>query len=90
MSVPVKPMSHFVVAQNEKLPQKTASGLFIPESAQEKSESAIVKAVASDVKDINVGDRIVYKGYSSTTVKVEKDEYLIVKDEDILATIVSN
>ena len=54
---------------------------------QEKSEAAKVVAVGSAVKDVADGARVVYKNYAATTIKLDKEEYLIIKDEDILATI---
>ena len=87
MSSPIKPMAHYVVAVKENKPEKTASGIFLPESAQEKSEAAKVVAVGSAVKDVADGARVVYKNYAATTIKLDKEEYLIIKDEDILATI---
>ena len=84
MSSPIRPMAHFVVAVKEKKPSKTASGILLPESAQEKSE---VIAVGSDVKDVKNGQNVVYKNYAATTIKLDKEEYLIIKDEDILATV---
>lgn len=87
MKSPIKPMAHYVVAVIEKKPEKTASGIFLPESAQEKSEAAKVIAVGSDVKDVAEGVSVVYKNYAATTIKLNKEEYLIIKDEDILATI---
>ena len=44
-------------------------------------------AVGSAVKDVADGERVVYKNYAATTIKLDKEEYLIIKDEDILATI---
>ena len=87
MSSPIKPMAHFVVAVKEKKPSKTASGILLPESAQEKSEAAKVIAVGSSVKEIETGQNVVYKNYAATTVKLDKEECLIIKDEDILALV---
>ncbi|MFZ1258546.1 MAG: co-chaperone GroES [Candidatus Saccharimonas sp.] len=89
MSVPIKPLANYVVAQVEKAPEKTASGLYLPDSAKEKSSTATIRAVGTDVKTVKVADKIIYKEYTATTVKVAGDEYLLVKAEDILATIVS-
>ncbi len=44
-------------------------------------------AVGKDVKQLKVGDRILYKSYSTTDVKVGSDEYILVKEEDVLATV---
>ena len=87
MSSPIRPMAHFVVAVKEKKPSKTASGILLPESAQEKSEAAKVIAVGSSVKEVETGQNVVYKNYAATTVKLDKEEYLIIKDEDILALV---
>lgn len=87
MSVPLKPLGDRVIAQVEEASNKTASGLYLPDGAKEKSKVAIVAAVGSAVKDVKVGDKIVYKEYSTTEVKVQGQEYIIVKEEDILATL---
>ncbi len=87
MSVPIHPLADFVVAQQEEAESKTASGLYLPEKAAEKPKTAKVVAVGKKVDDIKVGDRIIYKSYSSTDVKVDGVEYLIIDEEDILATV---
>lgn len=87
MSAPLQPLGDYVVAQAEEAESKTASGLYLPEAAKEKPKTSVVVAVGKDVKQIKVGDRIVYKSYSQTEVKVGKDEYILVKEEDILATV---
>ena len=87
MSVPIHPLADYVVAQQEEAESKTASGLYLPEKAAEKPKTAKVVAVGKKVEDIKVGDRIIYKSYSSTDVKVEGTEYLIIDGEDILATV---
>lgn len=87
MSVNVNPLGDYVVAQPEDAPTKTASGLYLPEKATEKPKAAKVLAVGPMAKQVKVGDRILYKSYSQTEVKVDGTEYLLVKEEDILATI---
>lgn len=87
MSAPIKPLADRVVAVREEAKTKTASGIYLPDNAKEKPVVAVVKAVGPDVKDIKVGDRIVYKEYSTTELTIEKVEYLIVKAEDVLATV---
>ncbi len=87
MSTPIKPLADRVVAVREEAETKTASGLYLPDSAKEKPVYARVVAVGPDVKTVKVKDRIVYKEYSTTELTVEDSEYLIVKEEDILATI---
>ena len=87
MSVPIHPLADLDVAQQEEAESKTASGLYLPEKAAEKPKTAKVVAVGKKVDDIKVGDRIIYKSYSSTDVKVDGVEYLIIDEEDILATV---
>lgn len=87
MSVNIQPLADFVVARQEDAESKTASGLYLPDKAQEKPKVAKVVAVGKKAQEIKVGDRIVYKTYSTTEVKVGKDEYMLIKEEDILATL---
>jgi len=87
MSVSVNPLGDYVVAQPEEAPTKTASGLYLPEKATEKPKVAKVVAVGPAARQVKVGDRILYKSYSPTEVKVDGREYLLVKEEDILATL---
>jgi chaperonin GroES len=87
MSVNIQPLSDYVVAQAEEAASKTASGLYLPEAAKEKPKTAKVMAVGKSVHQIKVGDRIIYKSYSTTDVKVGSEEYILVKEEDILATV---
>ncbi len=87
MSAPLQPLGDYVVAVGEEAETKTASGLYLPDKAQEKPKTAKVVAVGTGARQLKVGDRIVYKSYSTTEVKVEGDEYILVKEEDVLATV---
>jgi chaperonin GroES len=87
MSVPIQPLADFVVAQPEKAAAKTASGFYLPEAAKEKPQTSKVVAIGKEVKNIKVGDRILFKSYSSTDVKVGNEDYVLVKEEDVLATV---
>jgi chaperonin GroES len=87
MAVPISPLGDNIVAQTEEATSKTASGLYLPDSATEKPKTAKVVAVGKLVKEVKIGDRIVYKSYANTDVKVGSDQYIIVKEEDVLATV---
>jgi chaperonin GroES len=87
MSAPLHPLGDYVVAQGEEAQTKTASGIYLPENAAEKPKTAKVVAVGPNAKQVKVGDRIVYKSYSTTDVKVGSEEYILVKEEDVLATV---
>lgn len=96
MSVPINPLGDYVVAVAESASNKTASGLYLPDNATEKPKTAKVVAVGpGKIGDDNervpinlkVGDKIVYKSYSTTDVKVGDTEYILVREEDVLATV---
>lgn len=87
MAVKLQPLADWVVAEQEEAATKTASGLYLPDKAAEKPKVAKVLKVGKDVKTVKVGDRIVFKSYSTTEVKIGDTEYMLVKDEDILATV---
>lgn len=87
MSTPLQPLGDYIVAVGEEAQSKTASGIYLPDNAQEKPKTAKVVAVGKAAGQIKVGDRIVYKSYSTTEVKVEGKEYILVKEEDVLATV---
>ena len=82
----LKPLSDRIVAKIEKPIEKTASGILLGE-AKEKPAYAVVESVGPDVKAVKKGDKIVYKEYSTTELKVDGTDYIILKEEDVLATM---
>ncbi len=87
MKSPIKPLGDRVVAVREQAQEKTASGLYLPESSKEKPVLAEVIAVGDQAATISVGDKIIYKEYSTTEVEINGQEYLLLKAEDILGTV---
>lgn len=87
MSNSINPLGDRVVGQQLEAEQKTASGLYLPDQAREKPKVAKLVAVGPDVKSLKVGDKILYKDFSTTDVKVDDEEFIIVKEEDVLATV---
>lgn len=87
MNIPIIPLADRVVAQREVANTQTASGLYLPDNAKEKPVFATVVAIGPDVTQLKKGDKIVYKEYSTTELKINGTEYLIVKEEDVLATV---
>ena len=87
MASKLQPLADWIVAEQEEAATKTASGLYIPDKAAEKPKVAKVIKTGSKVKEIKVGDRIVYKSYSTTEIKIDGTEYILVKEEDVLATV---
>lgn len=82
----LKPLKTNVVAVVEKPLEKTKSGILLGE-VKEKPAVAEVFAVGPEVKTVKKGDKIVYKEYSTTEIKMDDEEYIILKEEDILATL---
>jgi chaperonin GroES len=87
MNSPIKPLADRVVATRIEASNKTASGLYLPDNAKEKPVVALVVAIGPDVKGLKTGDKIVYKEYSTTDLKINDTEYIILKEEDVLATV---
>lgn len=85
--VPLKPLDDRIVAIREEAATKTTSGLYLPADKKEKSQIAKVVAVGSNTKEVKVNDRIVVREYSTSDVKVDDTEYIIVKEEDVLAVV---
>ncbi len=91
MAVNIKPLADRVLIEAEPAEKKTASGLIIPTSAQEKPQKGKVVAAGPGTKDVTmevkVGDTVLYGKYSGTELTVEGTEYLIMRQSDILAIV---
>ena len=94
----IRPLQDRVVVRRVKEEEKTKGGLFIPDTAKEKPVEAIVLAVGNgkiledgSVRklDVKAGDRVLFGKYSGTEVKVEGEEHLILREDDILGVIES-
>ena len=87
----IQPLADRVLVKNDKAETKTASGLIIPEAAQEKTQTAVVVEVGpgTDENPITVkkGDRIMYDKYAGTQVKIDGEDHLILRMSDIIAVI---
>lgn len=82
----IRPLANRVVAKKDAAVEQTASGILLGE-AKEKQDTAIVESVGPDVKAVKKGDRILYRDFAATEVKVNGTEYLVIKEDDILATL---
>ena len=85
----VKPLQDRILLKPELAESKTASGIIIPDTAQEQTQKAVVMAVGNDKEKIkvSVGDKVIYDKYAVTQIKIEGEEYLIVKANDVIAVI---
>ena len=83
----IKPLGERVLVKMDKVEEKTAGGIFIPQTAQEKTQIAVVEAIGDDVKTIKVGQKILHDKYAGTQVKMDNEEYLILNIKDVLAIV---
>lgn len=84
----IKPIGKRAVIQRMEAEEKTQSGIILTGSAKEKPQYAQILAVgASEDSELKVGDKVIYKQYAGTTVKIEGEEYIVIELEDILAVI---
>ncbi|MBK5200238.1 MAG: co-chaperone GroES [Spirochaetaceae bacterium] len=85
----IRPLGDRILVKMEEVKAKTAGGLFIPQSAQEKTQIAEVIAIGDDDEAISVkvGDKILHDKYAGTQVKVDGEELLIINMADVLAVV---
>jgi chaperonin GroES len=92
----LKPLGDRVIIELVESEEKTASGIVLPDSAKEKPQEGRVVAVGTGrvldngervALEVSTGDRIIFSKYSGTEVKYEGNEYLVLRENDILAVI---
>ena len=91
----VKPLSDRVIIKALDPEEKTSGGIFIPDNAKEKPQRGKVEAVGSGISseksgeiikmEVKTGDTVLYEKYSGTEVIISSDEYVIMRESDILA-----
>jgi len=91
MSIGIKPLGARVVIKRIEAEEKTASGIVLPGSAQEKPQMAEIVAVGPGTEDekmeLNVGDKVIFSQYAGTDVKYAGEELSIMNQRDILAVV---
>ena len=89
--VNIKPLADRVLVEPAAAEEKTASGLYIPDTAKEKPQKGTVIAVGNGKKDepltVKVGDTVLYGKYSGTELSVDGHDYLIMRESDIFAIL---
>ncbi len=92
----LKPLADRVVIEHVEQSEKSTGGIFLPDTAKEKPQEGIVRAVGTGrVLDngttlpmtVKVGDRVIYSKYSGSEIKVDGTEFLIVSEKDVLAVV---
>ena len=87
----IKPLADRVVVEPAPAEQKTASGIIIPDNAQEKPQRGTVVAIGTGKKDepltVEVGNTVLYGKYAGTEINVDGSDYLIMRESDIFAIL---
>ena len=92
----LRPMQDRIIVKRVEEETKTAGGIFIPETAKEKPQKGEVMAVGNGKKtddgkviplDVKVGEKVLFGKYAGTEIKVEGEEYLIMREDDILGVM---
>jgi len=94
--VNLKPLFDNVVVEHVEQQDKSSGGVFLPDTAKEKPQEGLIRAVGPGrITDkgsvvemhVKVGDRVLYRKYSGSEVKIDGTEYLIIPEKDILALV---
>ena len=91
----IQPLADRVVVKPVESEERTKSGIVLPDTAKEKPQQGEVIAVGPGKRDdekrvpleVRVGDRVIYRKYGGTEIKIEGDEHLILSEDDILAVV---
>ena len=91
MSINVKPLADRVIIEPAAAEEKTAGGIIIPDTAKEKPKQGKIVAAGNGKKDepltVKLGDTVLYSKYGGTELKFEGVDYLIMREDDILAIV---
>ena len=89
--VNITPLHDRVLVKPAAAEEKTASGIIIPDTAKEKPQRGIIIAAGPGKKDepttVKTGDTVLYSKYAGTEVSIEGEEYLIMRESDLLAIV---
>ena len=94
--IAIRPLGDRLLVQRVEAEDKTAGGILLPESAKEKPKEGLVIAVGDgkvldngerSVFDTKVGDRVLFTSYAGTDIKYDGDDYMIMREDDVLAII---
>ena len=99
MTIMLKPLGDRVVVKPKPKDQMTSSGLVLPDSASEKPQEGSVLSVGPgrvldtgqrNAMDVKVGDSVLFARYAGTEVKLEGDEYVVIRESDLLAIVTNS
>ncbi|MDR3181189.1 MAG: co-chaperone GroES [Prevotellaceae bacterium] len=87
----IRPLADRVLVEPAEAEEKTASGLYIPDTAKEKPQRGKIIAVGNGKKDepmeLKVGDEVLYGKYAGTEISIDGKEYMMMRQSDVLAVV---
>lgn len=84
-----KPLKDRVFVSYIEELERTAGGIYIPDAAKEKPQRGKIEAIGDDVKQVKIGEQILFDKLSGSKIRIDDHEYLILKEQDILGTFSS-
>lgn len=91
MGLNIKPLADRVIVEAAAAEEKTAGGIYIPDTAKEKPQRGVVVAVGNGKPDepmtVKTGDAVLYGKYSGTEISIEGKDYLIMRESDLFAIV---
>jgi chaperonin GroES len=91
MAVNIKPLGDRVLIKPMEAPEKVKGGIIIPDSAKERPQEGHVAAVGPGKEEekmaVTVGDKVIYSKYAGTEIKIDDQDYLLMRQDDILGII---
>lgn len=82
-----KPLGKRVLVQRTEVEEKTASGIILVDSAKEKPNTAVVKAVGTEVTEVKEGDTIVFEQYRGVELSLQGEDYLVLDLENVIGVM---
>ena len=86
MSYRVKPKQDWILIKAELMPDKTEGGIIIPDKSKGRPHKAVVLAIGPTVKDVGVGESIVFGKYAGTIIHLENEQFMVIREDDIIAS----
>ena len=82
----LQPINGRILVKPLEAKDKTSGGIYVPDTAKEKLQEGEVVAIAEDAfEEVAVGDRVIYKEFGGTEVKIEGEDYILFTEDDLLA-----
>jgi len=82
-----KPLGDRVFVKFLEETEKTAGGIYIPDTAKEKPQKGVIEAVGKDVEEVKKGDIVLFEKYAGSKIAIDNEDYLIVKEDEILGIL---